>query len=294
MSQSPDLRAGLRMLRDDVNVARGPHGLDKSWLLRRLDALLAASPGAQQEAGNDPRVALRQLMKESAAVVALAEPELREAIGHTNLAVFKLRIDEAAAVLSPGAPLSAIERGDKSAYAPPGAPEQPPCVQCGATESSDGDWYRLCGPCHWKGSPGAPDTGGLNGKPEVSYSVALPQGRDPLAWQLIDTAPKDETDVLTFGPAGRVVARYEDGRWVIYNYGYEDATVRKWPTHWMPLPDPPRAALLVGEPSPHKDQKDDEKSATRPSPSAVSGAVQKDTAHTAIGHTDQSDERTDA
>jgi hypothetical protein len=58
-------------------------------------------------------------------------------------------------------------------------------------------------------------------------------------WQSIETAPKNETDVLTFGPAGMIVARYDDDAWRIYNNGYEDATVRKQPTHWMPLPSPP-------------------------------------------------------
>jgi len=58
-------------------------------------------------------------------------------------------------------------------------------------------------------------------------------------WREIATAPKDETDVLTFGPAGMVVARYADDAWRIYNYGYEDATVRKRPTHWQPLPEAP-------------------------------------------------------
>jgi hypothetical protein len=59
-------------------------------------------------------------------------------------------------------------------------------------------------------------------------------------WQPIETAPKDGTDVLTFGLAGQVVARYEDDAWRIYNYGYEDATVRKMPTHWRPLAPPPQ------------------------------------------------------
>jgi hypothetical protein len=26
---------------------------------------------------------------------------------------------------------------------------QSPCVACGSSESSDGDWYRICGPCRW-------------------------------------------------------------------------------------------------------------------------------------------------
>ncbi len=32
------------------------------------------------------------------------------------------------------------------------APETPPCVSCGATESADGDWYRVCGKCRWASS----------------------------------------------------------------------------------------------------------------------------------------------
>ena len=29
------------------------------------------------------------------------------------------------------------------------APVPVPCVECGTTESKDGDWYRLCGECRW-------------------------------------------------------------------------------------------------------------------------------------------------
>jgi hypothetical protein len=39
-------------------------------------------------------------MKESAAVLALAEPQLRDEIGHTNLAVFKQSIEEAGELLN--------------------------------------------------------------------------------------------------------------------------------------------------------------------------------------------------
>lgn len=45
------------------------------------------------------RDALRRLMKESAAIMALAEPTLREVVGHTNIAVFRLRITEAGELL---------------------------------------------------------------------------------------------------------------------------------------------------------------------------------------------------
>lgn len=48
------------------------------------------------------RVALRNLMKESAAMLALCEPELREVAGHTNVAVFLKRITEAGEALTCG------------------------------------------------------------------------------------------------------------------------------------------------------------------------------------------------
>ncbi len=76
-------------------------------------------------------------------------------------------------------------------------------------------------------------------------------------WFDIKTAPKDGTDVLTFGMAGLVVARWEDEAWRIYNYGYEDATVRKTPTHWQPLPAPPDAAYLAACRLLPQDEKDE-------------------------------------
>ena len=46
------------------------------------------------------RTALRNLTNESEAVLGLAEPVLREVIGHTNLAAFELRVEEANALLA--------------------------------------------------------------------------------------------------------------------------------------------------------------------------------------------------
>lgn len=66
---------------------------------------LAALPLSGVRGPQEWRDALRKLMKESAAVLALAEPELRDSIGNTNLAVFKLRIKEAGELLS-GSPLT--------------------------------------------------------------------------------------------------------------------------------------------------------------------------------------------
>lgn len=44
-------------------------------------------------------LALRNLMKESAAMLALCEPEMRDAAGNTNVAVLIKRIGEAAEIL---------------------------------------------------------------------------------------------------------------------------------------------------------------------------------------------------
>lgn len=61
----------------------------------------------------------------------------------------------------------------------------------------------------------------------------------PIAWQPIETAPKDHFAYLVYGPkAGRSVAfRDVTWRWLALpsrkDLGYK-------PTHWMPLPEPPK------------------------------------------------------
>jgi hypothetical protein len=67
--------------------------------LREASFVKRARRYRESLASNDSRIALRKLMKESAAVLALAEPQLRDEIGHTNVAVFKQRIEEAGALL---------------------------------------------------------------------------------------------------------------------------------------------------------------------------------------------------
>jgi hypothetical protein len=65
-------------------------------------------------------------------------------------------------------------------------------------------------------------------------------------WQPIETAPKDGTTILAFfadrvGYVARqdvqAVAWRENDGWASTQTGWTLA----WPTHWMPLPDPPKA-----------------------------------------------------
>lgn len=64
-------------------------------------------------------------------------------------------------------------------------------------------------------------------------------------WQPIETAPIDRTDVLVAAPArdGKLfvsVARCLDGEWHEVNHDPSDMWGGPlYPTHWMPLPDPP-------------------------------------------------------
>jgi hypothetical protein len=56
-------------------------------------------------------------------------------------------------------------------------------------------------------------------------------------WQPIETAPKDGSEILTFGSIGIMVVFWRDGFW------REKANflgLRNPPTHWMPLPNPPK------------------------------------------------------
>ncbi|WP_103171560.1 DUF551 domain-containing protein [Paracoccus sp. SY] len=63
-----------------------------------------------------------------------------------------------------------------------------------------------------------------------------------MTWQPIDTAPKDGTPVLCFTPddhfspvTGMDVLWFDGGHW-LYN-----GDPWPWnPTHWMPLPEPPK------------------------------------------------------
>lgn len=61
-------------------------------------------------------------------------------------------------------------------------------------------------------------------------------------WRPIETAPKDGTDVLVLWDRGGTmqVASCWEGTWTDAN---DDELIVSPPTHWMPLPEPPAAAL---------------------------------------------------
>ncbi len=73
---------------------------------------------------------------------------------------------------------------------------------------------------------------------------------DGQGWQPIDTAPKDLTEVLVFDPdyGGVRLAQYEVHAqqpfwsidvWDLTTIGTSRDRIEIFPTHWMPLPDPP-------------------------------------------------------
>jgi hypothetical protein len=56
-------------------------------------------------------------------------------------------------------------------------------------------------------------------------------------WQPIETAPKDDTEVLVLVEDGGIlIGCFAGGMWWIEQTFYE----KRNPTHWMPLPEPPR------------------------------------------------------
>jgi hypothetical protein len=73
---------------------------------------------------------------------------------------------------------------------------------------------------------------------------------EPDDWQPIETAPKDGTRVLVYSNDKRQAVAYCD---LINMGGFYDEPIRVWnvngwlsgdtgfiPTHWMPLPEPPK------------------------------------------------------
>jgi len=55
-------------------------------------------------------------------------------------------------------------------------------------------------------------------------------------WQPIETAPKDDTDVLVLCDGEIVIGCFAGGMWWLEQTTYE----KRDPTHWMPLPELPK------------------------------------------------------
>jgi len=58
-------------------------------------------------------------------------------------------------------------------------------------------------------------------------------------WQPIETAPKDGTEVLVYVPR-RLGPIYAEARNVTGNQWWGRVLGNLRPTHWMPLPEPPK------------------------------------------------------
>jgi hypothetical protein len=62
----------------------------------------------------------------------------------------------------------------------------------------------------------------------------------PELWQPIETAPKDGTRVLAWDGWSVQTLEYWDGNEEWGQVGDSDRLTVSYPTHWMPLPSPPK------------------------------------------------------
>jgi hypothetical protein len=61
-----------------------------------------------------------------------------------------------------------------------------------------------------------------------------------MKWQPIETAPKDGKEVLGYD-LGVISGMCWNGRWWEWTVlSWSDGTFATDPTHWMPLPEPPK------------------------------------------------------
>ncbi len=58
-------------------------------------------------------------------------------------------------------------------------------------------------------------------------------------WQPIETVPKNGIDVLTYNQRGGICIAYQSGAEAVWCSSYSDEVIIN-PTHWMPLPEPPK------------------------------------------------------
>jgi len=71
-----------------------------------------------------------------------------------------------------------------------------------------------------------------------------------MTWQPIETAPKDGSLVLTWGSSrAQYSVSYWDDQDEFWATDYREKgnVSMVYATHWMPLPEPPKAALAEGK-----------------------------------------------
>jgi hypothetical protein len=76
---------------------------------------------------------------------------------------------------------------------------------------------------------------------ETRMRAAL-EAADAAAWEPIETAPKDGTEILVETSDGVTIGAYgKDGPiyWLVPNYQDQEDRDLCSPTHWRPLPSPP-------------------------------------------------------
>ncbi len=64
---------------------------------------------------------------------------------------------------------------------------------------------------------------------------------DGMKWQPIETAPQDGTHVLGWAEGSFAVVNFAHDTWWLSEVGSFAEDGSWYPTHWMPLPDPPAA-----------------------------------------------------
>lgn len=95
-------------------------------------------------------------------------------------------------------------------------------------------------PQPWFGTPFSTEFN--EGHMRVKLAALSAQPSAPAGWRPIAEAPKEgKTPVLTYGPAGRVVAGFQEGRWFIHA-GHVLAR-HEYPTHFMLLPLAPTGPI---------------------------------------------------
>jgi Lar family restriction alleviation protein len=137
-----------------------------------------------------------------------------------------------------------------------------PCPFCGSADDDndlrrviDGEWENVWIECDRCGAQGAlaamqqlpidniSDEDFIKAKRLVdaeASAAAIAAWNQRSAWQPIETAPRDGTQILGWdGDARQIVWWCEGGRWISDKLQEYHLGEREDPTHWQPLPSPP-------------------------------------------------------